>query len=372
MSKKVIGALLALALVLSVFSFSVFAAGTGYDNDPDHIQTWRLSAIEAGSGGTYTVKVYLTTTYEVGPIQFKIDGVDEVTDVQLGADYYENAQVSPSKSGFVIITPNTSAPVTVKKLTDAHVATVTYTSEPNATPTMDENDYKSASNPNGKLAAIYAEGSQYLNACNLLTGQKAKVIPVGGEAPTPPPATEAADLQVKSGVVIDTHKTFGGAYDGAVYGIPFKADGTALKEADYENYLTATNGGSLVYVKTPYVTRPASYGTGTTVQVKNSDGTVAKTYVIVIFGDVDGSGALAAKDIQLGVSEVMNPTLTEVQKLAANCYGLPRGSQTNIIDSYYTIDAGDLKAMCTQVMSGNGYDFVTLAEKHALYNTYYQ
>ena len=367
MSKKVIGVLLALIMVLSVFSLSALAIGE-YDwelpaDAEKYKQTWGLA-----DGGNGVVQVTLTTTYEVGPISFVIEGVS-LEDVNIGNGYYGgNASIDFNKTtGLVLIYPNTGAPVKAQKLNNAVVATFTYTG--NATPAI-KNDPKqnTVDGMNGTLIASRCAGD-YVNGSDYYVGQTCEILAFG-QAPKP---TEAADLATSvTGVVIDTNKKFGGAYDGVVYGIPFKADGTALKEADYENYLTATNGGSLVYVKTPYVARPASYGTGTTVQVKNSDGTVAKTYVIVIFGDVDGSGALAAKDIQLGVSEVMNPTLTEVQKLAANCYGLPRGSQTNIIDSYYTIDAGDLKAMCTQVMSGNGYDFVTLAEKHALYNTYYQ
>lgn len=371
MSKKVIGALLALIMVLSVFSLSALAIGQyDWESTEDATkfkQTWGLA-----DGGNGVVQVTLSTNYGVGPISFVIEGVTLDT-VTLGNGYYAGSTIEYNKStGLVFLYPATGAALKAQSLNNAVVATFTYTG--NATPAIKNNPKQNtATGMNGTLIAARCSG-EYVNSSDFYVGQTCEILAFG-QAPKPEEPTEGADLALKSGVtgvVIDTHKTFGGAYAGAVYGIPFKADGTVLKEADYENYLTATNGGSLVYVKTPYVTRPASYGTGTTVQVKNSDGTVAKTYVIVIFGDVDGSGALAARDIQLGVSEVMNPTLTEVQKLAANCYGLPRGSQTNIIDSYYTIDAGDLKAMCTQVMSGNGYDFVALAEKHALYNTYYQ
>lgn len=374
MSKKVIGALLALVMALSVFSLTVFAVGQISDESTTdaakYTQTWSLST-PVQVGDSYQVKVYLKTNYPVGPVQFKLNNVSGAS-VELGSGYYTGSNFSCSPSGLVILTPSTKATLVGETFETAReIAVVTYT-KGSADPAID-NSPKTIANPTGTLYAARLSGSTAVNSANLVLGQ---TVVIDGQTPTPP-AGGTADLALTStatsaGVVIDTNKKFGNAYDGVVYGIPFKADGTALKAADYEAYLTATNGGSLVYVKTPYVVRPASYGTGTTVQVKNADGSVAKTYVIVIFGDVDGSGALAAKDIQLGVAEVMNPTLTEVQKLAANCYGLPRGSQTNIIASYYTIDAGDLKAMCTQVMSGNGYNFATLAEKHALYNTYYQ
>ena len=69
MSKKVIGALLAIVMVLSVFSFTVFAAGaTKYEvADNEYKQIWGLRT----NGDK--IDVILTTNYEVGPISFKID-----------------------------------------------------------------------------------------------------------------------------------------------------------------------------------------------------------------------------------------------------------------------------------------------------------
>ena len=61
MSKKVIGALLAIALVLSVFSFSVFAVGTGYESEADaskYTQIWGL-ANKQGSDGTTLLMLFL-------------------------------------------------------------------------------------------------------------------------------------------------------------------------------------------------------------------------------------------------------------------------------------------------------------------------
>lgn len=212
MSKKVIGALLAIVMVLSVFSFTVFAASTGYDNDPSHTQTWGL-ANKTGSDGTYTVDVLLTTTYEVGPLQFKIEGVDEVTKVTVGSGYYA-ATAYANASGLISIIPDTSATVAVKKLSNAVVATVTYKSASNGTPSI-KDDEKNASNPQGTLMAAYADGNGYLSGSDFLVGQEATVIALGEEMPEP----TDADLQVKSGVtgvVVDKTKTFGGKYAGAV------------------------------------------------------------------------------------------------------------------------------------------------------------
>lgn len=283
MSKKVIGALLALALVLSVFSFSVFAAGTGYDNDPSHKQTWGL-ANKTGSDGTYTVDVLLTTTYEVGPIQFKIDGVDEVTKVTVGSGYYA-AVANAGKSGLISLIPDTSTTVPVKKLSNAVVATVTYKSASNGTPSI-KDDVKSASNPQGTLMASFADGNGYLNGSDFLVGQEATIVPLGGEMPKP----TDADLAVKAGVTgvqINTTYTFGGQYAGVVYGFTVTGTGNEMANTDFiTNAVEATDGSALTI--TP--SKGTRYGAGATIKVGD------KTYVVVIFGDANGDGRLNAQD----------------------------------------------------------------------------
>ncbi len=350
MSKKVIGALLALALVLSVFSFSVFAAGTGYDNDPSHTQTWGL-ANKTGSDGTYTVDVLLTTTYEVGPIQFKIEGVDEVTKVTVGSDYYA-AVANAGKSGLVSIIPDTSTTVTAKKLSNAVVATVTYKSASNGTPSI-KDDVKSASNPQGTLMASYAEGSDYLNGCDFLVGQKATIVPLGGEMPEPPAAD--ADLQVKSGVTgvyVDKNKTFGGAYAGAVYG--FKGvrfiNTTFITDA-----LEATDGSTLVINK-----GSKNYGTGATITVGD------KTYVVVIFGDVNCDGLVNANDPTACKGAITDATKAPVDspvRMAANCQVVSAAVMM------HTINANDTTEVKKIV---GGLDVSKIAEKHFATNNNYQ
>jgi hypothetical protein len=283
MSKKVIGALLALALVLSVFSFSVFAAGTGYETDTSYTQTWGL-ANKTDSNGSYTVDVVLTTNYPVGPIQFKIDGVDKVTKVEVGSGYYA-ATPSYGASGLVVLTPDTSSNLLGKKLSNAVVAKVTYTSASNATPSI-KDDVKSASKPQGTLMAARLDGSDYVNSASFIVGQKATIIPLGGEMPAP---TEA-DLQVKSGVTgvqINTTYTFGGQYAGVVYGFTVTGTGNEMANTDFiTNAVEATDGSALTI--TP--SKGTRYGAGATIKVGD------KTYVVVVFGDANGDGRLNAQD----------------------------------------------------------------------------
>lgn len=377
MSKKVIGALLAIFMVLSVFSFTVFAVSTGYEAEGStNKQTWGLEN-KQGSNGTYTVDVVLDTNYKVGPIQFKITGVDSITKVDVNETAYYAAEENHSSSGLVILTPDTSADLLGKELNKAVVATVTYTSSQNGTPAIEEN-VKSAFNPQGSLMAARLEGSDYVNkATSLVVGQETKVYDLDEEWDEEEPPAGDADLQVKSGVtgvVIDTHKTFGGAYAGAVYGIPAKDGGqTKLLDATYYNdFIQATNGGSLEYVKTSLIARPASWGTGTTVKVKDAAGTVLKTYVLIIIGDVDGDSQITNNDITPALNHAMNPYLPDLQIFAANTFAVTRGAEVNKIASYYTVDNNDISALLAQVMTGSGYDVVKLAEGQQTYNTNYQ
>ena len=182
MSKKVIGALLAIFMVLSVFSFTVFAVSTGYEAEGStNKQTWGLANKKQGSDGTYTVDVVLDTNYKVGPIQFKITGVDSITKVDVNETAYYAAEENHSSSGLVILTPDTSADLLGKELNNAVVATVTYTSSSNGTPAIEEN-VKSAFNPQGSLMAARLEGSDYVNkATSLVVGQTTTVYALDEE-----------------------------------------------------------------------------------------------------------------------------------------------------------------------------------------------
>lgn len=370
MSKKVIGALLALIMVFSVFSLSALAIGQ-YDWEPDagkYNQTWGLA-----DGGNGVVQVTLTTDYEVGPISFVIEGVS-LEDVNIGNGYYGgNASIDFNKTtGLVLIYPNTGAPVKAQKLNNAVVATFTYTG--NATPAIkDDPKQNTADGMNGTLIASRCPG-EYVNGSDYYVGQTCEILAFG-QAPKPEEPTEGADLATSvTGVVIDTNKKFGGAYDGVVYGIPAKDGGqTKLLDATYYNdFIQATNGGSLEYVKTSLIARPASWGTGTTVKVKDAAGTVLKTYVLIIIGDVDGDSQITNNDITPALNHAMNPYLPDLQIFAANTFAVTRGAEVNKIASYYTVDNNDISALLAQVMTGSGYDVAKLAEGQQTYNTNYQ
>lgn len=364
MSKKVIGALLAIVMVLSVFSFTVFADSTGYDTNPKHKQTWGL-ANKTGSNGTYTVDVLLSTNYPVGPLQFKLEGVDKVTKVTVGNGYYA-AEAYANATGLISIIPDGSSDVAVRELTKAVVATVTYTSGENDTPSIKE-DVKSASNPQGTLMASFADGNGYLSGSTFLTGQAAKVYDLGEEWTEE--TVEPADLALKSGVsgvVIDTAKTFGGAYAGAVYGVTAT---TYKSAANITNSVEATNGGSLT-VK-PAGDKAGCFGTGTTIEVLNADGSsTGKTYVFVVFGDVDCNGLINGNDAQAVLDVVAGNTTiapnNSVMRLAGNCQNVSTSATM-----MHNLNGNDAQAILDHV-AGTKLNQSTLAETHNKFNNFYK
>ncbi len=356
-SRRVLGAVLAVMLVLNVFAVSAFAAGgTSYEsNAADYSQTWQVV-----SAGTNKVNITLKTDYLTGPIQFKLSGCT-VTAVTVGAGYYSNAKVEFNSQGLVLLVPDTTDTVEGKKI-DGVVATVTYTG---STPTI-ENSPKTASVPNGTLIAARLTAGT-VNDSDLVFGQTVTVSGSTGGG-----TTTTADLKLKSGaqegILIDTQKTFGGAYAGVVYGFT----GTTFKNATYiKNAVEATNGGSIeVYTSDNKTTNAGNYGTGSTVVVKNSDGTVSKTYAICIFGDVDGNGLINTNDVTAvktcsGGDKSKNPDNSLV-RLASNIQNV---NNANIMHNVNTNDVTPLKNH-----SGGGTKFnpVALASRQFALNNNYQ
>jgi len=292
MSKKVIGALLAIFMVLSVFSFTVFAVSTGYEAEGStNKQTWGLANKQQGSNGTYTVDVILSTNYKVGPIQFKITGVDSITKVDVNETAYYAAEENHSSSGLVILTPNTSADLLGKELSNAVVATVTYTSSSNGTPAIEDNP-KSAFNPQGSLMAARLEGSDYVNkVTSLVVGQTTKVYDLDEEwDEEEPPATEVTLTGVNGGVVDATN--------GYVYGVPA---GTT----DVTTYFTTTG-----YIEMVASELDKTNGTGAQLKLYDAQGgTLKATYTLIIFGDVNGDGAIDVND-SVAVGKHVSSTLS--------------------------------------------------------------
>lgn len=382
-SKKILSLALALVMALGVLTMGVFAAKT----TPTATFTVSASASEVATGDevTITVKANATETFYAGPMSLPIEYdaslFEYVADSAAVANIYgagttKSAVKAETGKLTVALTPSTSGAVTAPDLNGANLTVLTFKLKAIGTTGSSTvaiaNDQKTAANIGGKFycgsfdsadpkTAELTEIGQTLNRVDTTISYKSAAAP--------------ADLAVKAdyastGIVIDSQKTFGGKYNGVVYG--FNLDAT-VNAAFYTNRLEATNGGSIKVVKTPYVARPASYGTGATVEVYNSDGTLAKTYVIVILGDVNGDGKILATDTQLIFNHVNSVAIItdEVKIMAANA--APAAGRTDALkaNSMYTINATDTQAVFNAV-NGTALDQAALAASHAKYNKYYQ
>lgn len=324
MSKKVIGALLALVMALSVFSLTVFAVGQISDESTTdaakYTQTWSLSTPELVSGSTYKVKVYLKTNYPVGPVQFKLNNVSGAT-VTRGSGYYTQSEIKCSPSGLVILTPSTSAPLVGETFETAReIAVVTYT-KGSADPAID-NSPKTIANPTGTLYAARLSGSTAVNSANLVLGQ---TVSIDGQTPTPP-AGNVTLTGVGTGVV-DNENNY-------VYGIPV--------DEDPADFFTTTG-----YIEVVANEKGETSATGAKLNLYDKQGgSLVKSYTIIIFGDVNGDAAIDdtdSMDIEKYVYYVVDDfEFGEVGYFAADVNGDGSADDTDSMEIekyvYYVID----------------------------------
>ena len=304
-TRKLLSVVVALMMVVSMFAMTANAANY-YESEGDaatYTQTWALSKPVANGDGTYTVDVSLTTNYETGPIQFVLTNTDTsvaaIKSVTLGdaipASY--NATLSVSKAnGKVMIIADTAgtATITAEEINGV-IATVVYTYAGSGSATIAiEDDAKSATNVGGSLIAARMGDGDVVTG-DPITGQTVtvgdSVIIGGGAAPT---------LAVIDGTigVIDTTRqdmycdadgigTGDATFTGYIYGVEPEAGETvdAVFEVvgDGELEIIATEAGS-------------EAGTGTIVNVLDTNGDAVETYVLVIFGDVNGDGFIDMAD----------------------------------------------------------------------------
>lgn len=308
--RKLLSVLVALMMVVSMFALTANAAG--YEDDEtaaQYTQDWALSEPVDNGDGTYTVDVSLTTNYGVGPIQFVLTNTDTsvaaIQSVTLGDAIPEsyNATVSVSKAkGKVMIIADTAGVTTIEaEAIDGVIATVvyTYSGEGSAEIAIDDNA-KSATNVAGTLIAARMSDDNLVTG-DPITGQTVtvgdSVIIGGGEAPT---------LAVIDGTigVIDTSRQdmycdemgtgMGDAtFTGYIYGVEPEAMESidAVFEVVGDGYMSivANEAGS-------------EAGTGTIVEVYDNSDNLVASYVLVIFGDVNGDGmvdVVDAGDIEL-------------------------------------------------------------------------
>lgn len=386
--KKIIGVVLALVMVLSVATIAFAADGDAYSI----AITADKTTLNPGESATVTVK--LTTNYYASAISIPVFFDKSQVTVSAGTTTVQDATIATEDSTSIqpiydgaglskddyavralVLVPEWGA--ALKKYANEAVMTFTVTANEGATgsavfecvsssikitPTHSNGSLYVGKNSSG--TAVYDSLAETVNTCDI-TAAKATINFAGSTA-------DVADLALKAtataGIVIDTNKTFGGEYDGAVYGFTQAAANTFMTNAYLNNNLQATNGGTLSYSRT---IGSSGYGTGTLITVKNADSSESKHYIVIIFGDVDGNGLINTADVTLVKSATTKPTVApenSVKRMAANTSGT-NAATLRLIN---TADVTAVKYFTTKRQFSATSTVETLANAHNSANTYYQ
>ena len=386
-SKKIIGLVLAVVMV-----FASFTMAFAFEDPADKTATVAIvpaaSNIEAGASTTVSVKV--TTNFTVGtfsiPVFYEkanvtVSGItvpsaagysysESATAVD-AAKIFASAGLDSATYGFVMVTYIPSAGTATSTLNDSEVLSFTVTANAGASGTVNfqtvEASRKTSTNVTGTLY-IGSIASDTINAVPVNVEATGLVT---SAAVTIGSAAQPADLALtatgtEAGVLIDTNKTFGGQYAGVVYGFT-QVNNTTFRNTTYlTNNLEVTNGGSWVIGRSIGKT---GYGTGTTITIKNADGSDAgKVYVVVIFGDVNGDGLINTGDTSTTKSAIGDTSLApnnSVKRMAANCQII------NNPTLMHTLNTGDYAAIKNYI-GGTKFDAPTLAATHAKFNNFYK
>lgn len=375
MSKKVLSIVLALVFALSCFAVSAFAIGEiGYeDEDSTYYQKWSLSEAQEDADGNWYVEVSLEADYTVGAMQFELEFSSAditIADVVAGdglTDAY-NADIAFDTTGasnIVAIIPNPveDADEAIDASAGIKVCTVYFTVADGAAGTVQiVDDAKSKTNPGGTLFAarmddgILATGTSVIGQATTIETPARNIGAVS--LPAELVLTAAGTT---NGVIIDKAHTLNGAYTGIVYGFP---GNTFMNTSYITTNVEASNGGTLEFSRSIGKT---GYGTGTVITVKNADGTVASTYVVVIFGDVDANGLINVNDIKATLAGYNSATLYgdySAQRVAAN-------AQNATVDRLmYMININDVKAVLAHY-NGTKIDQAALAARMQKNTAYY-
>lgn len=369
-SKKIISLILAVAMVIGVFAISAFAVAPA--------ATITLSAdnaqVEQGDTITITVTASATEDFYVGPFGIPVEYdstlvtfVSATVANVFGASTTDYA-VNSATAGKVAIAgwPTNAGTPVAPNLNGANVvlATLTFTATADGEAVFAiADDQKTTANPTGLFYMGSFDGSNPKTAALTEMGQTLTAVSTTVTIGSAEPELILTATGEANGVIIDTNKTFGGAYAGVVYGFPQAATAT-FRTIGYITTNLTTTAGAIVQANLARTIGTAGWGTGTTITVGS------KVYVIVIFGDVNGDGLInnqdttATKNAVGGTAPLAN---NSVQRMAANCQQVNNGTML------HTLNNQDTTAVKQYVAgAANKFSPATLASYQNSKNNFYQ
>lgn len=304
---KLIAIVMAIVLIVSIFIVGTVANA----KNTSVVVSVDKTELSAGESATVTVSVsadypvatasipvfYDKTLVDVSNVTATLSGYDVknvTTDATAtdSAKIYANTGLDSTKYGFVLATYIGGAGDTVTTLENATVFTFKIIAKEN----VSGNAVVKCANETAKVEENI-EGMLYFGTTT--SGTTINSIPENVEGVVLTNAT--ANVVIKSsGTTImpkDDKETVIDNENKYIYGI--------TPGDNVEDYIQVNNGSFEI------VANASGYknGTGATVTVKNSSGTVVDTYTIIIFGDVDGNGKVNDADkAKMNLSILANST----------------------------------------------------------------
>jgi len=307
-AKKAICLIVSVVMLFGVLAVGAFANdNTGVSENGTITLTYDKTSYAAGD--TVTVTVALTTDYYAAtvsvPVEYdpaSVTFVSGTTASELfGSGSATKTVVNDSVAGtkscvYVGVLPQSGSGAVAQKASSVVLSTLTFTAKKAISDTSTAfgvlDDQKSMTHLAGKL---------YVGSYT--TSDVASTVYTTGQNLTYPTITASASDPVLSGIdtgVVDSTNKY-------VYGVPA---GTT----DFTQYFTVTDGTFSV----------DGAGTGATLTVYKTDGTVYDTYTLIIFGDVNGDNSITAADetiIDVCLLAGSTDSLTAPQIFAADVNG---------------------------------------------------
>lgn len=378
-TRKVLGIILAIVLTLNVMAIAVFAA-----DDSSRTNEWTLVSdaftTEPTVGNTFTVDVKLLANYNLGPVQFALEYDDASFDIAAsgainisGYPYYGTVSYNydtAAKMLRVIIVPDTAGLQSlqaVKLPTSTTIATITFTYLKGGSIEVAD-DYKTDANIDGSLCAFRSLKDNLLDcsAGDLVYGQTHTITEGDhdiGTSYTAPVFQKKADAA--EGIQINRNKTVGGTFTGVVYGFPQLAATTFANQNYLTNAFEVVNGTMEISKYTGF--GAAGRGTGTLLTIKDSNGVVKETYIVVIFGDLDGNGLINNTDAttiiaasKASATYFDSTTYGRIRRMAANIAIVTNANLHNMVNT------NDVSAFILATKTGY-INQATLAANHTAY-----
>lgn len=294
---KIIAIIVALILVVSVFVVGTVA------NTKNTSIAISINKTELTAGQSATVTVTASADYPVATASIPVFydktmvtvsnatatltgyAVAEVTTDLIAVDsakIYANTNMNSEKFGFVLVTYIGGANDTVSTIDNKTVLTFTITAKSDVSGDALVKCVTESAKTDDNVEGMLYFGTTTSGTTITSIPENVENIDVENASKSATITTGGADLVAKDDMptVIDATNKY-------IYGI---TPGDSI-----EDYIKVNNGSFELVANSSGYTN----GTGATVNVKNTSGTVVDTYTVIIFGDVNGDAGVTGTDASI-------------------------------------------------------------------------